>query len=203
MKSPPSLRSHRTRARSGKTLGMAGSPTVPARAASSEATPCSSTAAAPGLSQWSLVEAPFVTAATTSCILAVLGCLRPAAQEDPTHFTANGFGAGSFTGASDCPAIRCLWPASQITARLGAIAMPKSAAEPDRHNYFLVHAAEDCFDMLQRSLHITYRDSARWMGKHKHCYWHWLQCQLPKGKVSLTTLKLTHRPNAFGLLDSL
>ena len=35
-------------------------------------------------------------------------------------------------------------------------------------------------------------DSARWMGKHKHCYWHWLQCQLPTGKVSLTTLKLTH-----------
>ena len=30
------------------------------------------------------------------------------------------------------------------------------------------------------------------MGKHKHCYWHWLQCQLPTGKVSLTTLKLTH-----------
>ena len=30
------------------------------------------------------------------------------------------------------------------------------------------------------------------MGKHKHCYWHWLQCQLPAGKVSLTTLKLTH-----------
>ena len=30
------------------------------------------------------------------------------------------------------------------------------------------------------------------MGKHKHCYWHWLQCQLPAGKVSLATLKLTH-----------
>ena len=107
-------------------------------------------------------------------------------------------------------AIRCLWPASQITARLGAIAMPKSVlaalvatAEPDRRNYYLVHAAEDCLcdwkptenelDMLQRSLHITYvTDSARWMGKHKHCYWHWLQCQLPTGKVSLTTLKLTH-----------
>ena len=30
-------------------------------------------------------------------------------------------------------------------------------------------------------------------GQHKHCYWHWLQCQLPAGKVSLTaTLKLTH-----------
>ena len=47
--------------------------------------------------------------------------------------------------------------------------------------------------MLQQSLHITYvTDSARWMGKHKHCYWYWLQCQLPAGKVSLTTLKLTH-----------
>ena len=107
-------------------------------------------------------------------------------------------------------AIRCLWPASQITARLGAIAMPKSVsaalvatAEPDRRNYYLVHAAEDCLcdwkptdnelDMLQRSLHITcVEDSARWMGRHKDCYWHWLQCQLPTGKVSLTTLKLTH-----------
>ena len=88
--------------------------------------------------------------------------------------------------------------------------MPKSVlaalvatAEPERRNYYLVHAAEDCLcdwkptenelDMLQRSLHITYvTDSARWMGKHKHCCWHWLQCQLPTGKVSLTTLKLTH-----------
>ena len=142
--------------------------------------------------------------------LPVLGCLRPTEQADPTHFTVNGFSAGSYTGAVIALAIRCLWPANQITARLGAIAMPKSVlaalvatAEPDRHNYYLVHAAEDCLcdwkptenelDMLQQSLHITYvTDSARWMGKHKHCYWHWLQCQLPAGKVSLTTLKLTH-----------
>ena len=144
--------------------------------------------------------------------LPVLGCLRPAEQADPPHFTVNGFSAGSYTGAVIALAIRCLWPASQITARLGAIAMPKSVlaalvatAEPDRRNYYLVHAAQDCLcdwkptenelDMLQRSLRITYvTDSARWMGKHKHCYWHWLQCQLPKGKVSLTTLKLT-RPD--------
>ena len=142
--------------------------------------------------------------------LPVLGCLRPAEQDDPTHFTVNGFSAGSYTGAVIALAIRCLWPASQITARLGAIAMPKSVlaalvatAEPDRRNYYLVHAAEDCLcdwkpaadelDMLQQSLHVTYvEDSARWMGKHKHCYWHWLQCQLPAGKVSLATLKLTH-----------
>ena len=140
----------------------------------------------------------------------MLGCLRPAKQEDPTHFTVNGFSAGSCTGAVIALAIRCLWPASQITARLGAIATPKSVlaalvatAEPDRRNYYLVHAAEDCLcdwkptdhelDMLQRPLHITYvEDSARWMGKRKHCYWHWLQCQLPTGKVSLTDLKLTH-----------
>ena len=74
MKSPPSLRSHRTRARNGKTLGMARQPFCTnvhsMCCASSEATPCSSTAAAPGLSQWSLVEASFVTAATTSCLLA-------------------------------------------------------------------------------------------------------------------------------------
>ena len=142
--------------------------------------------------------------------LPMLGCLRPVEQEDPTHFTVNGFSAGSYTGAVIALAIRCLWPASQITARLGAIAMPKSVfaalvatAEPDRRNYYLVHAAEDCLcdwkptenelDMLQRSLHITYvTESARWMGKHKHSYWHWLQCQLPAGQVSLTTLKLTH-----------
>ena len=142
--------------------------------------------------------------------LPVLGCLRPTEQADPPHFTVNGFSAGSYTGAVIALAIRCLWPASQITARLGAIAMLKSVlaalvatAEPERHNYYLVHAAEDCLrdwkptenelDMLQRSLHITYvTDSARWMGKHKHCYWHWLQCQLPTGKVSLTTLKRTH-----------
>ena len=58
--------------------------------------------------------------------LPVLGCLRPVEQEDPTHFTVNGFSAGSYTGAVIALAIRCLWPASQITARLGAIAMPKS-----------------------------------------------------------------------------
>ena len=72
------------------------------------------------------MEAAFVTAAATSCLLPVLGCLRPAEQEDPTHFTVNGFSAGSHTGAVIALAIRCLWPASQITARLGAIAMPKS-----------------------------------------------------------------------------
>ena len=139
-----------------------------------------------------------------------LGCLRPTEEAEPPHFTVNGFSAGSYTGAVIALAIRCLWPGSQITARLGAIAMPKSVlaalvatAESDRHNYYLVHAAEDCLcdwkptenelDMLQRSLHITYvTDSARWMGKHKHCYWHWLQCQLPAGKISLTMLKLTH-----------
>ena len=81
--------------------------------------------------------------------LPVLGCLQPAEQEDPTHFTVNGFGAGSCTGAVIALAIRCLWPASQIRARPGAIAMPKSVlaalvatAEPGRRNYCLVHAAE-------------------------------------------------------------
>ena len=169
-----------------------GSPSVPTNTAcvtSGQAAPCSSTAAAPGLSQWPLVEASLAPATATSCLLPVLGCLRPTEQADPTHFTANGFSAGSYTGAVIALAIRCLWPASQITARLGAIAMPKSVlaalvatAEPDRHNYYLVHAAEDCLcdwkptenelDMLQQSLHITYvTDSARWMGKHKHCYW--------------------------------
>ena len=52
---------------------------------------------------------------------------------------------------------------------------------------------EEELGMLQQSLRITYvTESARWMGKQKHGYWHWLQCQLPAGQVSLTTLKLTH-----------
>ena len=86
-----------------------------------------------------------------------------------------------------------------------------ATAEPDRHHYYLVHAAEDCLcdwkptatelDMLQQSLHITYvEDSARWMGSSKHNYWHWLHCQLPKGKVSLADLKLTH-PNVIPRRD--
>ena len=134
--------------------------------------------------------------------LPMLSCLRPTGQADPTHFTVNGFSAGSYTGAVIALAIRCLWPISQITARLGAIATPKgvlaalvATADPDRHHYHLVHAAEDCLcdwkptatelDMLQQSLHITcVEDSARWMGGSKHNYWHWLQCQLPAGKVS-------------------
>ena len=142
--------------------------------------------------------------------LPMLSFFRQAAQAAPVHFTVNGFSAGSYTGAVIALAIRCIWPACQITARLGAIAMPKgvlaaliATADPDRHHYYFVHAAEDrlCdwkptdteLDMLQQSLHITYvADSARWMGSSKHNYWHWLHCQLPKGKVSLTDLKLTH-----------
>ena len=90
----------------------------------------------------------------------------------------------------------CLWPIGQITARLGAIAMPKgvlaalvATADQDRRHCHLVHAAEDCLcdwkptatdlDMLQQSLHITHVEaSARWMGSGKHNCWHWLQCQL-------------------------
>ena len=109
--------------------------------------------------------------------LPVLGCLRPTVQAHPTHFTVNGFSAGSYTGAVIALAIRCLWPVSQITARLGAIAMPKSVltaliatAEPDRRNYYLVHAAEDClrdwkptatdFDISQWTLVETTRVAA-------------------------------------------
>ena len=150
--------------------------------------------------------------------LPMLSCLRPRGQADAIHFTVNGFSAGSYTGAVIALALRCLWPTSQITARLGAIAMPKgvlaalvATADPDRHHYHLVHAAEDCLcdwkptatDLatLQQSLRITYvEDSARWMGSNKHNYWHWLQCQLPAGKVSLADLKLTH-PNAIPLRE--
>ena len=201
MKSPPSSRSRRTLARNGKQHVLQAARLLPAHRRLPHQAFLS------GL-WWKLLS---LQPLRLIAYLPVLGCLRPAEQEDPTHFTVNGFSAGSCTGAVIALAIRCLWPASQITARLGAIiAMPKSVlaalvatAEPDRRNYHLVHAAEDCLcdwkptdnelDMLQRSLHVTYvEDSARWMGKHKHCYWHWLQCQLPAGKVSLVTLKLTH-----------
>ena len=85
----------------------------------------------------------------------------------------------------------------------GVLAALIATADLDKHHYYFVHAAEDCLcdwkpaatelDMLQQSLHITYvEDSARWMGSSKHNYWHWLHCQLPKGKVSLIDLKLTH-----------
>ena len=142
--------------------------------------------------------------------LPMLSCLRHVTQAPAVHFTVNGFSAGSYTGAVIALAIRCLWPTCQITARLGAIAMPKgvftaliATADQDRHHYYLVHAAEDCLcdwkpaaaelDMLQQSLHITYvTGTARWMGSYKHNYSHWLHCQLPKGQVSLTDLKPTH-----------
>ena len=142
--------------------------------------------------------------------LPLLSCFRNVTQAAPEHFTVNGFSAGSYTGAVIVSAIRCLWPTCQITARLGAIAMPKgvlaalvATADPDRHHYYLVHTADDClcdwkpaateFDMLQQSLHVTYVEgSERWMGSCKHNSWHWLHCQLPKGQVSLTHLKLTH-----------
>ena len=133
--------------------------------------------------------------------LPMLSCFRQVKQAAPVRFTVNGFSAGSYTGAVIALAIRCLWPTCQVTARLGAIAMPKgvlaaliATADPDRHHYYLVHAAEDFQShMLQQSLRITYvEESARWMGSCKHNYWHWPHCQLPQGRVSLTDLKLTH-----------
>ena len=65
-------------------------PTYTACAESSEATPCSPTAAAPGLLSglwWKLLS---LQPLRLLAYLPVLGCLRPAAQEDPTHFTVNG-----------------------------------------------------------------------------------------------------------------
>ena len=52
-------------------------------------------------------------------------CFRNVTQPAPVHFAINGFSAGSYTGAVIALAIRCLWPRCQVTARLGAIAMPK------------------------------------------------------------------------------
>ena len=108
------------------------------------------TAATPGLPQWFLVETTVATAGSTCCPLASAWMSAAAEQNDLTHFTVNGFSAGSCTGAVIASAIRCLWPASQITARFSAIAMPKSVlaaliatAEPDRATTIL-SAAEDC-----------------------------------------------------------
>ena len=95
-------------------------------AESSEASPCAPTVAAPSLPQWPVVETALTAATTTPCLLARAGVSATGCQEDPTHFTVNGFSAGSSTGAVIALAIRCLWPASQTTVRLGAIAMPKS-----------------------------------------------------------------------------
>ena len=142
--------------------------------------------------------------------LPMLGYLRQAAQPSPGHFVINGFSAGSYTGAVIALAIRCLWPHCQITARLGAIAMPKgvlaalvATADENRHHYYLVHAGADSLcdwkpsdqelQMLQQNLHVTYvEESARWMGSCKHKYCHWLHCQLPQGLVRLTDLNLSH-----------
>ena len=114
--------------------------------------------------------------------LPMLGHLRTAAQPSPEHFVVEGFSAGSYTGAVIALAIRCLWPKGQITARLGAIAMPQrvlaallATSDTNRHHYYLVHAEADTLcdwrpsdrdlQMLQHSLHVTYVDeSARWMG---------------------------------------
>ena len=74
------------------------------------------------------MEATFVAAATTYCLLASAWGIRPAGQEDSTHFTLNGF-AQAASLAVIALAIGCLWPASQITACPGAIAMPKSVLE--------------------------------------------------------------------------
>ena len=42
------------------------------------------------------------------------------------HFAVEGLSAGSYTGAVVALAIHYSWPDSEITARLGAIAMPRA-----------------------------------------------------------------------------
>ena len=95
-------------------------------------------------------------------------------------------------------AIRCLWPTCQNTARLGAIAMPKgvlaaliATADPDKHQEASCHRARHASAIPAHHVRGV-EGSARWMGSCKHNCWHWLHCQLPKGQVSLTDLKLTH-----------
>ena len=99
------------------------------------------------------------------------------------------------------PSLLSNWAPSQCPAAFFAALI--STAEPELCNYHLVHAEDDTLcdwrpsradlHMLQQRLQYTHvAESARWMGSNTHQCWHWLHCQLPLGKVSLTDLKLSH-----------
>ena len=114
----------------------------------------------------------------------------------------------SYTGAGIFLALRRLFPACRISAKLGAVAMPQgvfsllqTAAIPGRCRVHLVHAEEDILcdwqpNQIERRL-VSHRldytvvgGSDKWMGTSKHQYLHWLRCQLPLGRHDLTDLKL-------------
>ena len=92
------------------------------------------------------METALAATFTANCLPA--DAQRHVTQAALVHFTVNGFSAGSYTGAVIALAIRCLWPTCQITARLGAIAMPKgvlaaliATADPDKHQEASCHRA--------------------------------------------------------------
>ena len=137
--------------------------------------------------------------------LPVLGCLRPAEQADPPHFTVNGFSAGSYTGAVIALAIRCLWPASQITARLGAITQAFSLfgcylrqgyrSLADEHEGFYAAQIQQCWrywqtqlpaEDIQRLLVLLRQDNTptQRAGRFKHLF---------KQKAIARLLEASHR----------
>ena len=128
----------------------------------------------------------------------------------PAEFKLEGFSAGSYTGAVIFLALRRLFPACRLSAKLGAAAMPKgvfallqTAATPGRCRVHLIHAEEDMLcdwqpNQVERHV-VSHRldytvvgGSDKWMGTSKHQDLHWLRCQLPQGRHNLTDLKLSH-----------
>ena len=68
----------------------------------------------------------------------------------PAKFHVEGFSAGSYTGATIVIALCFLFPDCPVSAKLGAIAMPKGVmgalmeiASPGQCDIHLVHAEED------------------------------------------------------------
>ena len=128
----------------------------------------------------------------------------------PAEFRLEGFSAGSYTGAVILLALRRLFPTCRLSAKLGAVAMPKGVfallqtmAFPGRCRIHLIHAEEDLLcdwqpNQFERHV-VSHRldctvvsGSDKWMGTSKHQYLHWLRCQLPLGRHDLADLKLRH-----------
>ena len=137
----------------------------------------------------------------------------------PREFHIDGFSAGSYTGAVLFIALRTLFPECRALAKLGAVAMPKgvfaallAAAAPGRCRVHLIHAEEDMLcdwqpsqvdrHVISHRLDFTLvtESDNKWMGSSKHQYLRWLRCQLPRGRHSLTDLKLS-RPEVIPTRD--
>ena len=150
-------------------------------------------------------------------IIACLPNLQPSSRSIsadelycPAEFCIEGYSAGSYTGAVLFLVLRRLFPTCRLSAKLGAVAMPKGVfamlqtkAIPGRCRIHLIHAEEDLLCDWQPSQFerhvIAHRldytvvsGSDKWMGASKHQYLHWLRCQLPLGRHELAHLKLRH-----------